>query len=172
MKDDIVAPQKDDTAEQMQQPANSVSLESISQPASPKSEINDVIQKPVVENPDKPPAAPTETDKSTAQTQPATLNDPNNVSRKPKKDRSSVVVIIFAVIIMFALIGLTVYASLKQNKNDSNTKNQQTSLGQQSQNSSVPNDKQAVDDAIKDIDALPADNDTSGTSLSDQALGL
>lgn len=79
--------------------------------------------------------------------------------------------VILAIIVLVFLVAVAIIAD-KNKTIDNNTPPASPANTQQNSQNTTGEGQQTVNDAIKAINSLPAGDDTSGQSLSDQNLGL
>lgn len=136
---------------------------------SPNPEPNPVINKQP--NPQVAPKTETtvEAPLKTSQSTQAENSQPPQALNKPKS-RRSVLPVIIAIIFLLALSSLAVYIGVI--KPDESASSQKGVDSQPNNQQPAAESRQEIEQAIKQIDDLPAKQDSSGDNLSDQQLGL
>ena len=83
------------------------------------------------------------------------------------------IVLALALLIILAAIAIIGGDKInRQNTSDNGSTAQSVQAPEQTQTTAQAQDQQTLDDAIKTVNSLSADEDTSGQGLSDQNLGL
>lgn len=150
--DDIKKPPQD---------AQPASLPVVEPPAS--SQEDKTAEKPVAPRLEKPENSLPAAETANKQKQAVTANH---------EGEHHLVPVILAIIVLVFLVAVAIIADKNKSIND-NTPPASTVNTQQTDNQNAPGEgQQTVNDAIKAINSLPAGDDTSGQSLSDQNLGL